>query len=63
MLPVTVDKTVKRLAVLSLVGQIVLVVTGGGCPPDVLGPGLPHVAPLHRRVPRDDAGNGLSRGH
>lgn len=41
MLPVAVDKTVKRLAVLSLVGQIVLVVTGGavrltssglGCP-------------------------------
>jgi cytochrome c oxidase assembly protein subunit 15 len=40
-LPVTVDKTVKRLAVLSLIGQIVLVVTGGavrltssglGCP-------------------------------
>ncbi|MCU1532427.1 MAG: cytochrome oxidase assembly [Arthrobacter sp.] len=40
-LPVTVDKTVKRLAVLSLVGQTVLVVTGGavrltssglGCP-------------------------------
>ncbi|MDQ1624356.1 MAG: heme a synthase [Actinomycetota bacterium] len=40
-LPVTVDKTVKRLAVSSLIGQIVLVVTGGavrltssglGCP-------------------------------
>ncbi|MCU1541242.1 MAG: heme synthase, partial [Arthrobacter sp.] len=28
-LPVTVDKTVKRLAVLSLIGQTVLVVTGG----------------------------------
>lgn len=40
-LPVTVDKTVKRLAVLSLVGQILLVVTGGAVRLTASGLGCP----------------------
>ena len=48
-LPVTVDKAVKRLAVLSLIGQTVLIVTGGAVRLS-LGPGLPHLAALHGLV-------------
>lgn len=40
-LPVTVDKTVKRLAVLSLIGQTVLVVTGGAVRLTASGLGCP----------------------
>src|SRR6476619_736555 len=40
-LPVTVDRTVQRLAVLSLIGQIVLVVTGGAVRLTASGLGCP----------------------
>ena len=40
-LPVRVDKTVRRLAVLSLIGQIVLVVTGGAVRLTASGLGCP----------------------
>ena len=40
-LPVTVDKTVKRLAVLSLIGQTILIVTGGAVRLTASGLGCP----------------------